>query len=142
MEIARFIVVDDDPVSNLICKIMLEVVLDGTEVKTFTDAREVLNYIREEYTLGNYKKTTLLLDINMPIMSGWEFLEHFNNFDDQVKRSIEINILSSSIDPRDRERSYASKNVQRYLTKPLTPESIGHLITGYSERHLDQRSTD
>ena len=66
----------------------------------------------------------VLLDINMPSMSGWEFLEMFDNLDYDVKERVRICILSSSIDDRDRERSYSNKNVADFLVKPLTDKDI------------------
>jgi CheY-like chemotaxis protein len=60
----------------------------------------------------------------MPIMSGWEFLEMFDNLSFEVKERIKICILSSSIDERDKERSYANKNVLEFLVKPLTDKDI------------------
>jgi CheY-like chemotaxis protein len=69
----------------------------------------------------------LLLDINMPIMSGWEFLEMFDNLDFEVKDRVKICILSSSIDERDKVRSYANKNVLEFLVKPLTDKDIQRL---------------
>ena len=127
METLSFIVIDDDPVSNLICKLTLEMVLGQVDVKTFTNPEEGLKYIESEYSGEVSKSADLLLDINMPIMTGWEFLERFDNLSDNVKNSVGIYILSSSVDPRDRDRSYSNKNVRNYIVKPLTPGVISDM---------------
>ena len=127
MESLSFIVIDDDPVSNLICKLTLEMVLGKVEVKTFTNPEEGLRYIELEYSGKGEKTAALLLDINMPVMTGWEFLERFDNLNKNIKNSIVVYILSSSVDPRDKDRSYSNKNVKNYIVKPLTPGVIESL---------------
>ena len=120
----QFILVDDDPMNNLICKLTIEMTLGQADIKAFINPEIGFDYIQSDFL--NLKDTSglLLLDINMPIMSGWEFLEMFDNLNYTVKDRIRICILSSSIDERDKERSYANKNVSDFLVKPLTDKDI------------------
>lgn len=124
MAIPRFILIDDDPISNTICKLTLEMVLGKVDSETFTNPQEALKHIETKYATPTLRKTILLLDINMPIMSGWEFLERFDGFNENIKSCIDIFILSSSVDPRDKDRSYSNKNVKNYLLKPITVDAI------------------
>jgi response regulator RpfG family c-di-GMP phosphodiesterase len=121
---SQFILIDDDPMNNLICKLTIEMTLGQTDIKAFVNPENGLEYIQNEFS--NLKETSalLLLDINMPIMSGWEFLEMFDNLGYEIKDRVKICILSSSIDERDKERSYANKNVLDFLVKPLTDKDI------------------
>jgi len=128
MAYPKFIVVDDDPISNTICKLTLEMVLGNVDLESFTNPKEALTYISEKCTASTSRRTILLLDINMPIMSGWEFLERFDAFHENVKTGIDVYILSSSVDPRDKDRSYANKNVRNYLLKPLTVDAIKKVL--------------
>jgi CheY-like chemotaxis protein len=64
----------------------------------------------------------------MPVMSGWEFLERFDSLDESIKKRISIFILSSSVDSRDKARSYANKNVRDHLTKPITNKVILEVV--------------
>lgn len=122
---SQFILIDDDPMNNLICKLTIEMTLGQTEVKAFVNPEIGLEYIQSEFSnADNDASALLLLDINMPIMSGWEFLEMFDNLGFEVKDRIKVCILSSSIDERDKERSYANKNVIEFLVKPLTDKDI------------------
>jgi len=66
----------------------------------------------------------LFIDVNMPTMSGWEFLEYFEGLDDRVKSAIQIYILSSSVDERDLERALGNENVKAFLVKPLTKDML------------------
>ena len=125
----RFIAIDDDPVNNLISKLTIEMVANTSvgkpDVVTFTDGSKCFDYIHDHYTAGHDQRpTVLLLDINMPVMSGWEFLERFDNLRDDVKRLFKIYILSSSVDERDKLRSYANKNVNAFMVKPLVKDNV------------------
>ena len=56
----------------------------------------------------------------MPSLDGWEFLDVFEQFDQEIKRHFKIYMLSSSVDHRDRERALSNKNVYAYIEKPFT----------------------
>lgn len=121
----RFIAIDDDDVNNLICKLTIEMVAGKPEIITFTNAVQGFEYIQTQYAANrDQTQTVLLLDINMPVMSGWEFLERFDNLGEDVKKRFKIFILSSSVDERDKLRSYANKNVNAFMTKPLVKDNV------------------
>lgn len=125
----RFIAIDDDPVNNLICKLTIEMVAGKPEIVTFTNPAQGFDYILNQYAAGHDQtQTVLLLDINMPVMSGWEFLERFDNLGEDVKRLFHIFILSSSVDERDKERSYANKNVNAFMVKPLVKDNVESIL--------------
>ncbi|MCW3121853.1 MAG: hypothetical protein JWQ38_1345 [Flavipsychrobacter sp.] len=99
------------------------------DIKTFMDPLEGFVHIATEYGRpGSTESAILFLDINMPVMNGWEFLERFEELDASVKSRIKVHILSSSVDKRDMERARINKNVAHYLVKPLTKETI-RLVT-------------
>jgi len=120
----QFILIDDDPMNNLICKLTIEMTLGQTDVKAFVNPEHALEYLHGEFSSLKETSAVVLLDINMPNMSGWEFLEMFDNLSFDIKERVRICILSSSIDDRDKERSYANKNVVDFLVKPLTDKDI------------------
>lgn len=125
----RFIIIDDDKLNNKICSTLILKLFSDAHVTSFTEAQEGLAYVQNEYGKPEYKgTTTLFLDIKMPVMDAWGFLEVYENLDEIIKKKIRIYILSSSIDKRDMERAQAHPDVEYYLIKPLTKESIS-LIT-------------
>lgn len=125
----RFIVIDDDALNNKICRVCIEKIDKGADVVTFTDPKAGFDHIVTEYSRTDHTATaTLFLDINMPIMNGWEFLELFDKQEETLKSRLKIYILSSSVDKRDMEKAKENKNVVYYLIKPLTKETIA-LIT-------------
>jgi CheY-like chemotaxis protein len=125
----RFIVVDDDPMNNLICKHAIHKFDNGAEVLLFTEPEKALVVIKETYeNLTQSTETVLFLDINMPTMSGWEFLEIFRDLNGSVHSQIEIYILSSSIDENDKKKAMHNAFVKGYLPKPLSVQMINEIM--------------
>ena len=119
-----FILVDDDPINNLLCSTIIDRVIPGVEIAKFTEPEKGFEFLK--YTAGNVLKTKaiLYLDINMPGMNGWEFMEAFETLDKNTREQIIVYILSSSIDPRDMEKAKNNKNIVDYFVKPLRKENV------------------
>ncbi len=115
----RFLIVDDDPQNNIISKMALRKSLGEVQVTDFIIPERGLEYIQSEFTIAKSEKTILLLDLNMPTMSGWEFLEKFETLEDQIKNQFDIYILSSSVDPREIEKARENPLVINFIEKPL-----------------------
>lgn len=125
----RFIIVDDDRSNNLICEFALRRFANDLEVKTFLDPEIALRYIEDEYSHTTVlSPTVLFLDINMPILTGWDFLEVFESFDSELKQQFSIFILTSSIDHRDQQKAEANLLVEGFLSKPLSTKIINELF--------------
>ncbi len=125
----NFIIIDDDKINNLLCRKILEKTYPDADIQDFTEAEKGFDHIVEKYSNPNYDgRAILLLDIIMPIMDAWGFLEKFDKLDELVKNRIKIYILSSSVDKRDMTRAHDNKYVEYYLIKPLTKESIRLIV--------------
>lgn len=118
----NFIVIDDDPFNNKICTLFLRKYFGDVAVQTFTEPEAAIHYLAG-HTNGP-EPSIVLLDINMPTMTGWEFLDEYEYLDASVKNSLRVYILSSSVDERDKERAAQNKNVVDYLIKPLTADVV------------------
>ena len=124
----NFIVVDDDSVNNLICRKVIKLVFPEADVLTFTNPEKALLFIKSIYTYSPGKTTIVLLDINMPILSGWDFLEKFEGFDANIKEQLKIYMLSSSTDQLDKDLANENKNVCGYIEKPLDKDIIAKIL--------------
>ncbi len=121
----RFIIIDDDEINNMICTVTLKKMSADVNIKTFLDPAAALAHIAADYSDPDEDhRAILFLDLSMPVMNGWGFLERFNDFDRAVKARVKIYILSSSDDRRDLDKAKADANVIDYLVKPLTRETI------------------
>lgn len=129
-EIVRIMIVDDDPINNTICKHLINRLLPELDVKSFTEPAKALEFISVEYHEDSSIPTVLLLDINMPEISGWDFLELFKDFSPFVHKQFTINILSSSVDIRDKDRATAIPFISNFLSKPLGPGDLASIFPG------------
>lgn len=123
----HFIIIDDDPSNNTISRIIIKRSIGQAEVLAYTNPEEGFLFISNEFpSTGN--TAILLLDINMPVMTGWDFLERFATLDSTLKERIKIYMVSSSLDERDKQRALANTHVSDYITKPLTLESMKRIF--------------
>ncbi|NLR58527.1 response regulator [Chitinophaga polysaccharea] len=120
-------IVDDDPIHQQIAKIMIERQAISNHIRVFSDAQDVLDYLRTNAGSPEALPDLILLDLNMPVMDGWEFLEEYAGFCTELPKNIRIFVLTSSIDEKDKERVSGYSFVTGYLTKPLSKEIIAHL---------------
>jgi response regulator RpfG family c-di-GMP phosphodiesterase len=129
--VLKYILVDDDNFSNLISTMIIEDALETVEITAFTEPEKGLEFIKKTYT-KNSDHTILFLDINMPMINGWEFLDQYEKFSEEVKMHINIYMLSSSVDHRDKNKADANPYVKGFISKPLDFE----IVTSISEREF------
>jgi CheY-like chemotaxis protein len=131
----RYVVIDDDEFNNMICNMVLERMPEKADITTFTDPFEGFRHIATEYaSVRHTDEAVVFLDLHMPGMTGWEFLDEFDKLGDHIKRRVSIYILSGSADKEDMARARFNKNVQHYLVKPLTKETIR--LINYSQHKM------
>jgi CheY-like chemotaxis protein len=127
MTAMRFIIVDNDPVNNLLCGLAIKDAVVDADILDFTDPLKAFDYMSADNESDN-NMNILLLDINMPIWSGWDFVDHFDTLGEKIKKRFKIYMLSSSIDNNDKLRAAENKNVANYIEKPLTEEKVFSLL--------------
>jgi CheY-like chemotaxis protein len=131
METPRnFILVDDDPTNNILCRAVIKNSFNDTDVKAFQFPEEALTFLTENFANEDAQPAILFLDINMPSMTGWEFLDEFKKMPDNVKNKIVIYVLSSSVDAKDLEKAASNQIVKEYIQKPLRKDYLKNLLSG------------
>ena len=115
-------IIDDDSIFQFTTKVKFEKLELANEVLIFNDGEEVLEYIKAN-DIGNLPNI-LLLDINMPIVDGWDFLEMYKNIEVEKQNVMKIYMLSSSINPDDVKRAESNVFVKDYITKPIRDEDL------------------
>lgn len=123
MERQRVLVIDDDEIFNLMANFILRDVGITVNPQCFTNGPEALAYLdRHRTTHTDY---LVFLDINMPMMSGWEILDHLEALPN--RHHIHVIIVTSSIDRADREKAATFRQVVDYMVKPLNRELLATL---------------
>ncbi|MDF2436014.1 MAG: response regulator receiver [Bacteroidota bacterium] len=124
--------IDDNEIDNFINEKLIKAYLFAENVYVHTSTKSALEFLKNlEVTLATLPDdlipSHILLDINMPILDGFHFLEEFEKFSDRLKEKIKIIMLTTSMNPMDIEKSKTSKYVGKFLHKPLTEADLMEL---------------
>lgn len=122
--------IDDDRIYQFTAKKILESVGFTKEIIAFFNGEEAINYFKENYKEESKLPTIIFLDINMPVMDGWQFLEEFQKISPELSKPINIYMVSSSVDDYDIQKSKEYTLVADYVIKPINRERFEQLIIG------------
>ncbi|SHI39581.1 response regulator [Pseudozobellia thermophila] len=121
-------IIDDDPIFIYSTKRVMKDVNFSEEVIVYNNGQDAIDGLKEIIAKGEKIPSIIFLDLNMPIMNGWEFLEEFVQIPNNNRKEITIYIISSSIDPRDLERIKNYKIVNNYILKPVVREDLQTIL--------------
>jgi CheY-like chemotaxis protein len=124
-------VIDDDPLYNFGMKKILEHTSLAEESVFFKNGEEALNGLKEIIDSGKHFPDLILLDINMPILNGWGFLENYAEMG--LNRDTKIFMVSSSINQEEVDKAKSTTLVSGYIFKPLTIEKVNKLKENLKE---------
>ncbi|MFV9483394.1 response regulator [Christiangramia sp. OXR-203] len=115
-------IIDDDKIYVNLVKKIIEIKKLSENLLIYKNGKEALDYFKK--TMSSVTHEDLLpdiifLDLNMPVMDGWEFLNEFLKIKNNLNKKITLYVVSSSIDPRDLERVKSFNMVTDYLIKPI-----------------------
>lgn len=133
-KLSSILLVDDDQTTNFVNQLLLEDLEVAQEVFVALNGREALLAIRQQCGEDNCPQL-ILLDINMPVMNGFEFLEAYKELEFAYKQSVVIVMLTTSMNPMDVDR-LREMPVKGFLNKPLTEEKIQHMLRHHFNRDL------
>jgi CheY-like chemotaxis protein len=125
-------VVDDDKIYQFTTARMIQLVDDSVRVLSFGDGAQAIRHIHEHVADSDLLPDMILLDINMPCMDGWEFLNAYDHLKDGLAKDIKIYVVSSSIDERDVSRAKSIGCVSDYVVKPVTTDRLRELLLRYA----------
>lgn len=129
-KIETLYVIDDDDTYQFIIQKVVEETRLVDQIKLFSNGKLALTFLESAISENKILPDVILLDISMPVMDGWEFLENFILLNPKVGKKITIYLVSSSVNPRDVEKARNITEVTDYVVKPISKEKLIELICG------------
>ena len=121
------LLIDDDEPTNFLNKLTLEQAGCARQIHITQSGQEALDYLQN----ANSRPDLIFLDINMPAMDGWEFLERYRNLPAAKKADIVLIMLTTSLNPDDEIRTRAIPEVSGFENKPLSHDQLSSLLEKY-----------
>ena len=123
--------IDDNEIDNLINQKMIEASGITQHIYTHTGARSAIEFLKNMEKLRDAGKNVLpdliFLDIDMPLMDGFQFLDEFEKLEEETKTRCSVVMLTSSISPADVNKSKKYEYVKKYINKPLSQDNLEKL---------------
>lgn len=119
--------VDDDDIANFLNRKLLEVCLFSKKIKGFNKSLEALEFLKETVELNQPHPEIFFIDLNMPVMDGFELLEEMKKLFEHTFNEIKIVVLTSSVDLNDKRRVEAISENILFFNKPLIEKMLNSL---------------
>jgi len=120
-----YIIDDDEIIIYLTNKLIMKADFCN-RIENFSDAKSALERLQVASETGDNIPDLILIDLNMPEMNGWEFIEAFKKIN--FEKDIPTFIFTSSIDPNDKQRSFQYTEIKDFITKPLTLQKLDKIL--------------
>jgi CheY-like chemotaxis protein len=126
--VKNIFIVDDDMIYQLFTQKIIENLDDAINIQLFNDGEEAFNALKKGITSGLDLPDIVLLDINMPIMDGWEFMDEYVKIKHQLAKEVRIYIVSSSIADSDLNRARMHEDIVDYISKPIETDRLAEIV--------------
>ncbi len=123
---SEVLLVEDDPITILVCDRMIKLTSFAEKVITCENGKIALDFLA---TLESQQLPPIIfLDINMPVMNGWDFLDEFEILKLNFTNLPRIYLLSSTVDPEDYKKAKKFPQVADFISKPLSKDTLNEII--------------
>ncbi|MBL7868535.1 MULTISPECIES: response regulator [Flavobacterium] len=116
--------IDDDPIYQTITKKIIHKSEAASKILSFPNGAEAIDGLTKLVQQPEEFPDIIMLDIEMPVMDGWNFMEHFQKIKTIFPKEVSVYIVSSSIACSDKERSKSYNGILGYFTKPVTLQNV------------------
>jgi CheY-like chemotaxis protein len=125
----NILVIDDDTIYQYTAKKTIEAIGLSANISFCSNGEEALDYIESSLKSFDLIPDVILLDVNMPVMNGWDFLKAYNKIKNKINKKITIYVVSSSEDESDIENSRKFEIVEGYMVKPILKEQFSQILS-------------
>lgn len=121
-------IVDDDDIYKFTITKTIERHKLARKILMFADGEEAMDFMIDNVANHHNLPDIIFLDINMPIMDGFQFMEEFIKLKPRVGKKVTIYMVTSSVDPVDLERANQISEISDYIIKPINPEQLSAIV--------------
>ena len=131
-------IIDDNKIDRLLVELNIKRYSFAEKIISKESARSALEYLEESANSPDKLPGVIFLDIRMPEIDGFGFLNEYEKLPDSVKNNCSIMMLSSSLDPEDLEKALNNKFVQRFINKPINGQKLREIVDDTAIRSAPQ----
>jgi CheY-like chemotaxis protein len=122
------LLVDDDDATNFYHEIVLEEWGKAKKTYVALNGKLAIDFLKKHDSFRHERPSLILLDVNMPVMNGFEFLEAYRTLDEELKASFVVVMLTTSLHPNDQDRAHDFNELRGYINKPLSMEQLDDIL--------------
>ena len=139
-KLKRVLLIDDCKATNFIHRLVIEKYGCAESITEVTDGRQAITYLKTAIG-GKFPQPELVfLDINMPIMDGWQFLEEYAKLPAEHQAGVVVVMLTTSLNPDDANVASEIKEVKHFASKPLTKEKLSEVLGEHYPHMVNEES--
>lgn len=127
-KVERTCIIDDDPIHLYGMKLLMKKLDFTEEVMVFHDGQAAIDALLDLLNSGEVLPNVIFLDLNMPVKDGWGFLDDFVKIPYNNRQQVTIYVVSSSINPYDRQRAEQYEMVSNYIVKPIDGDQLRNIL--------------
>jgi CheY-like chemotaxis protein len=124
----KAMVIDDNPIDLYIAEMVMATTGFAEKVVCVNSAKEALAFLKPLYETPDELPSLIFLDINMPEMTGFDFLNEYQHLPENIRKKCIIMMLTTSLDDNDRTQAESNQFVRRFLNKPLDRDKLAQLM--------------
>ena len=122
------LLIDDDEPTNFLNELVIKQVDCAEKTVAVQSGQAALDFLKERINGGYPQPTLIFLDINIPVMNGWEFLDEYQKLDSDQKAKVLIVMLTTSLTPDDKDKAENIDTINYFVNKPLTVEIVNEIL--------------
>ncbi|MBC7866920.1 MAG: response regulator [Gloeobacteraceae cyanobacterium ES-bin-316] len=124
----NILLIDDDEINNFLSNELIKLYHPNIEIKSILFVEQALKELDEKIINKDPLPDIILVDINMPSLNGWDFMEAFEKMDTEATKNVRVYIYTSSIYYKDMEKVKNYKSVIKLISKPFTEQAIAEIL--------------